>query len=137
VRFEGRVFKSGKWWAIEVPLLGVFTQGRSKQDAYRMVKDAMEMLADVRGFKVDVYPASGEHFEVSSRDQRTLFALLLKRQRQMQGLSLSQVSKRLGLRSRNAYARYERGESLPTVPKLAELLKAVNPKGDFVLKETA
>jgi PHD/YefM family antitoxin component YafN of YafNO toxin-antitoxin module len=31
---SGHIEKTGKWWAAEVPILGVCTQGRSKQDAY-------------------------------------------------------------------------------------------------------
>jgi len=30
MRFAGRVFKSGRFWAIEVPMLIVFSQGRTK-----------------------------------------------------------------------------------------------------------
>jgi len=137
VRFEGRVFKTDNWWAIEVPLLGVFTQGRSKRDAYDAVKDAIEELANISSFKIDVFPGKGGYFEVGSRDEATLIAFLLKRQRQMRGLSLAEVSERLGLKSRNAYARYEQGKAVPTVKKLEELLKAVNPEREFVLKESA
>lgn len=137
MRFEGRLLKQGKWWAIEVPMLGVFTQGRSKREAYEMIKDAVELLADTRGFRVDVYPGVGRHFEVGARDERTLVALLLRRQRQARGLSLAEVTRRLGLKSRNAYARYEQGKAVPTVEKLTELLRAVNPERDLVLRESA
>jgi transcriptional regulator with XRE-family HTH domain len=46
------------------------------------------------------------------------------------------VATRLGATSRNAYARYERGEAAPTLEKLDELLKATSPGGDFVIRET-
>jgi hypothetical protein len=136
MRFEGRLLKQGKWWAIEVPMLGVFTQGRSKREAYEMIKDAVELLADTPGFRVDVYPGVGRHFEVGAPDERTLVALLLRRQRQARGLSLAEVTRRLGLKSRNAYARYEQGKAVPTVEKLTELLRAVNPERDLVLRES-
>ena len=134
MRFEGRVFKEGKWLAIEVPVLGVYTQARTKRSAYAMIKDAIEEMADVDGFEVQIFPGRGEYFEVGSVDQGTLFAFLLRRQRQVRGLSLADVAKRLGLKSRNAYARYEQGKAIPTVEKLAQLLKAVNPDHEFVLK---
>jgi hypothetical protein len=41
-----------------------------------------------------------------------------------------------GARSRNAYARYERGASVPTVVKLEELLKAISPGHDIVVCES-
>lgn len=50
--------------------------------------------------------------------------------------SLADVSRRLGARSLNAYARYEQGRSVPTVQKLSELLSAVSPHKDFVLVES-
>ncbi len=137
MRFEGRVCKSGNWWAIEVPVLGVATQGRTKKDAYEMMKDAIETLVHVDGFKIQIHPGKGGRFEVGAHDQAILFAFLLRRQRQMSGLSLAEVARRLGSKSRNAYARYEQGKAVPTVEKLGELLKAVSPERDFVLKESA
>jgi len=99
-----------------------------------MIKDAIDALADADGIDVDVHPGKGEHFEVSSADEGAMIAFLLKRQRQMHGLSLADVSARLGRKSRNAYARYEQGKAVPTIAKLSELLKAVNPDGELVLK---
>lgn len=52
------------------------------------------------------------------------------------GASLREVASRLGATSRNAYARYERGEVVPTVDKLHALLKAASPGGDFVIRES-
>jgi transcriptional regulator with XRE-family HTH domain len=62
-----------------------------------------------------------------------MVSLLLQRKREQSGLSLSQVADRLGSTSRNAYARYERGTSTPTVEKLNELLHAVAPNTDLVI----
>jgi transcriptional regulator with XRE-family HTH domain len=70
---------------------------------------------------------------VGSSDTGTLTALLLRRQREAHGLSLADVSKRLGQTSRNAYARYEQNASAPTIDKLQELLSIVTGR-DFVLK---
>ena len=137
MKFEGRMLRSGRWWAIEVPILGVVTQGRTKKDALQMIKDAVETVANVKGFEAVVIPKSGNRFDVGSSDETTLIALLLRRQRQIHGLTLAEVSARLGSKSRNAYARYEQRKAVPTVTKLSELLKALNPKGDFILKKSA
>lgn len=136
MRLDGRVFRSGKWWAIEVPVLNLSTQGQTKNEAYQMVADAIEMLVNVRGFRVTVIRHSGSRFEITSTDPAQLFALLLKRQRRAQGLSLKDVADRLGMRSRNAYARYEQARSVPTLPKLEELLKAVNPDAELLVTVT-
>ena len=53
------------------------------------------------------------------------------------GLSLAEAAERLGAKSRNVCARYERGDSSPTLEKLSELMAAVSPSGDFVLQRTA
>jgi len=101
-----------------------------------MVKDLLETLANRPGFAVQVHPGKQEEFEVSSTDTRIMISLLLRRQRERSGLSLAEAAQRLGAKSRNAYARYEHGTSIPTIEKLAELLRAVSPEQDFVLQES-
>ena len=137
MRFAGRVFKTGRYWAVEVPILDVVTQGRSKKDALEMIADAVEALANRPGFRIDVFPGMGEYFEVGAEDQATLTGLLLRRARQRAGLSLAQVAQRLGSTSINAYARYEQGKSLPTVQKLSQLFSAVTSQRDFVVAQSA
>ncbi|MCP4681953.1 MAG: helix-turn-helix domain-containing protein [Desulfobacterales bacterium] len=66
-----------------------------------------------------------------------MVGLLLQRKREISGLSLAQVANRLGASSRNTYARYEQGRSVPSVEKLNELLHAVCPKTDIVLNESS
>jgi len=136
MRFAGRVFKVSQYWAIEIPILGVVTQGRTKKEAYRMIADAVESLVNKRGFKVKVYPGKGDYFEVGSSDQATLGAFLLRRQRMKCGLTLAEVARRLGAKSHNTYARYEQGKSVPTLEKFIQLLSAVSPEKDFVLIES-
>ncbi len=136
MRLAGHVFKVGKYWAIEAPILGVVTQGRTKKEAYEMIIDAIESLVNKKGFKVEVFPRKGNYFVLGSPDLATLIALLLRRQRMKQGLTLMEVSKRLGAKSHNTYARYEQGKSIPTVEKFSQLLSAISPDNDFVLEES-
>ena len=98
-----------------------------------MVRDLVETLANRPGFSVEVHVGSHEGFEVSSTDTRGMVSLLLRRQRQRSGLSLAEAAHRLGVKSRNAYARYEQGRAAPTVEKLNDLLRAVSPDQDFVV----
>jgi predicted RNase H-like HicB family nuclease len=137
MRFVGRVFKAGKYWAVEVPILGVVTQGRSRKDAQEMIADAIESLVNEPNFKVQTYMGKGGYFEVGAEDQAALTALLLRRERLKSGLSLSQVAARLGAKSLNAYARYEQGRATPTIQKLSQLYSAVASNGDFVVTESA
>jgi DNA-binding XRE family transcriptional regulator len=136
MRFHGKVYKDGKFWLAEVPILHAMTQGRTCMEALVMVKDLLETLVNRPGFAVEVYPGQYGEFEVSASDIRSLIVLLLHRQRERSGLSLAEAAERLGAKSRNAYARYERGTSVPSLEKLSELLQAVAPGQDFVLEQS-
>jgi len=136
MRFEGKVRKDGRFWLIEVPLLNLMTQGRSRKEAFEMIRDAIESLVNREGFEVTVYPGRKDVFEVGSSDSVQMVALLLRRQREAHGLPLSEVSRRLNQSSPNAYARYEQGKSVPSVEKLRELMSAVNPGKSLVVRES-
>src|SRR5262249_27620720 len=137
MRFHGQVCKGGKFWLAGVRILDAMAQGRTRTKALAMVKDLLETLVNLAGFAIDLHPGQHAEFEVSSADMRNLIGLLLRRQRERSGLSFAEAAERLGAKSRNAYARYERGTSGPTVEKLLELLQAVAPGQDFVLEPSA
>jgi hypothetical protein len=136
MRFKGRILKSGRFWAIEVPILDISSQGMSKAEAYVMIADAIEALVNRRGFRVQVFPGPGPEFEIGASDEADLTALLLKRARQRSRLSLAQVAARLGSRSPNSYARYEQGRAVPSIRKLSQLHAAVSGDRDLVLSES-
>lgn len=118
-------------------ILDLMTQRRTKKEAFEMVADMLESMVNKDGFKVQVYKGSKNDFEVSSLEPRHMVSLLLQRKREISALSLAQVAHRLGTKSRNTYARYEQGRSVPSVEKLNELLHAVCPKTDIVINESA
>ena len=126
MRLEGHLRREDGWWLAEIPLLDVMTQGRSKGEAREMVVDLVETMADRPGFSAAVRSTGETSFDVSGSEVGVLVAVLLRRLRGRAGLSLAEVARRLGHRSRNAYARYEQGRAVPTVEKLAELLRAVD-----------
>jgi hypothetical protein len=65
-RLSGSVYKSDKFWVAKLPGLEVMTQGRSKDEAYAMVKDVLETLVNLPGFSVRVNPDEQGGFEVTS-----------------------------------------------------------------------
>lgn len=134
MRLEGRISRQGKYWAVDVPIIGVYTQGRTKKEAFVMVADAIESVVNKEGFKIKVFPGREDYFEIGADDQRSLIAYLLKWQRSKSGLTLSEASKRMGMKSHNSYARYEQGRAMPTIEQLNKLFSAVCEK-DFVLTE--
>jgi len=137
MRLSGKVYRDGKLWLAEIPILDAMTQGRTRKEAYAMAVDLVESLVNQPGFKALAYPTKNGDFEVGVSDTKHLVALVLRRQRQASGLSLAQVARRLGAKSRNAYARYEQAAAVPTVERFFELLAAVSDGRDFVLRQSA
>ena len=122
MRFEGHLTHDGRFWLVEIPALNGMTQGRSRADALRMAADWLETMVNRPEFHAQVHPKSKYEFEIGGSDVAALTALLLRRRREANAPSLRDVASRLGSNSRNAYARYERGEAVPTVEKLDALL---------------
>ena len=73
--------------------------------------------------------------EIGSNDNKVMIGLLLKRQRQLNNLTVQEMAERLGSSSKNAYARYEQGKTLPSIDKLQELLSAAGSVSDVVISE--
>jgi hypothetical protein len=136
MRFEGRLVRDGRWWLAEIPLLDARTQGHTRREAFEMIKDWVETAVNRDQFCATVHPKGRTEFELEGSDAAAMVALLLRRRREASGASLRDMATRLGSTSRNSYARYERGEAVPTVEKLDALLRATSPGGDFVIRET-
>lgn len=136
MRFSGSIYKDGKFWLAEIPILDLMTQGKTKKETFEMVADMLESLVNKDKFKVKVYKGKKDSFEVGSSEPKHMVSLLLQRKRELSGLSLAQVASKLGMKSRNTYARYEQGRSVPSVEKLNELLNAVCPQKDIVITES-
>jgi hypothetical protein len=137
MRFSGKIYKDTKFWLAEIPILDLMTQGRTKKEAYEMVADMLESLVNKAGFRIEIYKGKKGNFEIGSLEPKHMVSLLLQRKRELSGLSLAQVASRLGMKSRNTYARYEQGHSVPSVEKLNELLSAVCPLTDIVINESS
>jgi Helix-turn-helix len=137
MRFEGNVTRDGRFWLAEIPLLDAMTQGRTRKEALEMIADWLETMVHRRGFRARVYARRRGEFEVAGNDAAAMTALLLRRLREASGTSLSEVASRLGATSRNAYARYERGDAVPTLEKLDALVKAASSGGDFVIRQSS
>ncbi len=136
MRFEGRLVRDGKWWLAEIPLLDAMTQGKSRKEAMEMIVDWVDTMVNRRGFRAAVHPRGKSEFEVSGSSAAAMTAVLLRRRGEAAGASLREVASRLGASSRNAYARYERGDAVPSMEKLDELLKAAAPGHDFVIRDS-
>jgi predicted RNase H-like HicB family nuclease len=138
MRFEGTLIKpdgkKNRYWGIEIPILHIHTQGKTRKDALFMVKDAIESLLEKKLFRVRVHAGDGDTFTVDSDNSTAFIAFMLRRQRQFRGLSVRDVAERLKSKSPNAYAQYEQGRVKPSMDKLVELMRAIDPDFEPVLK---
>lgn len=126
--FDGKIWKEGKFWLVEVPALDIMTQGRTKNEAYEMIKDAIESHVRAEEFEIDVIPESTGTFILSVESPENtalLLGLMLKRLRAKSNLSLEEMRERLGVRSRYNYAQYEKGGILPGFTQMSNFLEAM------------
>jgi DNA-binding XRE family transcriptional regulator len=135
MKFQGKTFKDGKFWLAEIPILEIMTQGRSKKELMLMVEDLFVSLANHKGFEVNVKSSKSGVIEVGSNDNKVMVGLLLRRKRELANLTVQDVANKLGSSSKNSYARYEQGKSLPSLDKLQELLSAIESNTDLVISQ--
>jgi predicted RNase H-like HicB family nuclease len=134
MELEGKIWKDGKFWLIEVPAIDVCTQGHTRKEALRMIVDAIEVLIDgyfskekAKNFKIYVRDYKNDIIGITSSDNSLMLAISLIRQRELSKSTVREVSERLGSKSPNAYAQYERGTMRITLDQYERLLQAVNP----------
>jgi predicted transcriptional regulator len=131
---SGRIWKDGSMWLAESEIVDVCTQGRSKKDAMAMLADAFETLIDDPKVEISVEEADDRGgVTIESNRPAVLAAFVLQRLRLRSGRSLSQVAASMGRASKNAYARYEQGEAIPTIEKFEELLHAVSSEATLII----
>ncbi|MHC4885796.1 MAG: type II toxin-antitoxin system HicB family antitoxin [Planctomycetota bacterium] len=134
MKIEGRLTKTGKWWAVQVPLLLIHTQGKTKKEALLMAKDAVECLVDApNDFEAIVTDCGFNTFCVSANNDTLLMSLALRQQRASHNMTVRQVATRMGSKSPNSYSRYERGKTKPSLDKFSQLLQAIDPRLDPVI----
>jgi predicted RNase H-like HicB family nuclease len=134
MEMEGKIWKDGKFWLVEVPTLDAMTQGKTRKEALAMVGDLIfEMTRNYfedeigKDFSITVIDYKKDVIGVIANDNRLFLALSLRRQREKSGSTVREASERLGSKSPNAYAQYERGKTSISVDKYEELLAAANP----------
>jgi len=140
MELEGRIWKDKKFWLVEVPSLGIMTQGKTRKEALEMIQNAIletvhayfEQLP--RGFSVTITDYKHEAIGVRASDHKVLLSLSLIRQREESGSTIREAAKRLGSKSPNSYAQYEQGSTMMSVEKYAQLLQAANPVRHSLLR---
>jgi len=132
---EGKLEKVKKYWAISVPFLEIYTQGTSEKNALEMAKEAIELIAQKKGFAVSVEKSGDGIITVSANDEAFLAGLLIRRWRGANHIDRKSIVKALHMASINSLARYEQGKAMPKPETLLKILSAANKKkkAKFVL----
>lgn len=141
MEFEGKIWKDGEYWLVEVPAIDVCTQGVSREDALKMIVDALETLVEgyfpnenIKGLKLIAHDYGKKEIGITSSNNSLMVSLSLIRQREISKSTVRDVVKRLGSKSPNVYAQYERGDVNITLNQYEKLLEAVNPKNPRKLR---
>ncbi len=90
MELEGKIWKDGKFWLVEVPAVDVCTQGYTRKEALRMIADAIKGLIDgyfpeeqSKNFKIYVQDYKNDVIGVTSSDNSLMLAFSLRRQREI------------------------------------------------------
>ncbi len=140
MELEGRIWKDGRWWIVEIPCLSIATQGRTKKEALFMIQDAVLELMKVyftaldKGFKITVHDYKRDNLGLTSNDSKLLLSFLLIRQREENGLTIRDVAKRLSSKNPNSYAQYEKGTINFSIDQYEKLMHAINPDRTRILR---
>ncbi|MBS0622389.1 MAG: helix-turn-helix domain-containing protein [Verrucomicrobia bacterium] len=134
MEMEGKVWKSGKVWLVQIPALDAMTQGKTRKEVLKMAEDLVFEMAqsyfnddESKDFAVAVIDYKQGVIGVTCNNNKLLLALSLRRQREKSGSTVREASERLGSKSPNAYAQYERGRTNISLDRYEELLMAANP----------
>lgn len=141
MELEGKVWKDGKFWLVEVPAIDVCTQGRTRKEALMMIEDAiMELMSEyfqvveIKDIKLEILDHEKNIFGVKTSNNNLMLSFSLIRQRELSKSTVREVAERLGSKSPNAYAQYERGKMRITLDQYERLLQAANPERPPILR---
>ena len=125
MRIEGIYIKEGKHWVISIPEIALFTQGKSKKDAFFMIQDAIQELLGDLAFKAEIEDLGDGRFHFVAEDSARFFAFVLKQGRLANNMTHENARKKIGAKSRSEFSTYEKGKTDPTLSKACKLLEAM------------
>lgn len=92
MEMEGRIWKEGKLWLVEVPALDAMTQGKTRKEALAMVEDLVLTMTQhyfaeevSKSFWINVIDDKKNVLGITASDNRLLLALSLRRHPEKNG----------------------------------------------------
>lgn len=133
MKLQGHYYKDGKFWISEIPFISLMDQGTTKAKSLDMIKSSIEELLGNAKLKCQISDLGNGEFVVSSNNVKLLTCFVLKRIRESQGLSIREVSSKLGHKSHTEYARHESGKTAMTVETFNDYVESLTDK-ELVIK---
>lgn len=140
MELEGRIWKSKNHWLVKVAALDIMTQGETREEALFMIKDAIKEYmkyyfeSEVKGLRIKVNEYTKTIIGITANNNKLLLALSLRKQREKSGSTVREASERLGSKSPNSYAQYEKGRTRISLDQYEKLLYAANPQQTRVIR---
>lgn len=114
---------------MQVPLLNIVVESKNSKEAERILIEAFHALDP--DLQVEIL---GEWVKIG--DTLRVVALVVSRLRVKKGLSMRKAARLLGSESGNSIARYERGEAVPSLDKMQELLDALGDSLELAIVDS-
>jgi len=137
MRIEGKVWKDGKFWVVALPVLEFSTQALKASDVEVMMVDAVRSAMEEPRLRVKFMKNDQDSWSLEFADAKDFVTFFLKQLRLQQGLSVEEVSRKLGYKSRASYFQYEAGRREPSIGQFETIVKAMSQNAWRALKVAA
>ncbi len=77
-RIKCELIRRGEGYAVEIPMMLIYTQGESKEDAYSMAKDAVENVFNRADVEVSVSDVEDDIFYITAINEKTFVDFIRK-----------------------------------------------------------
>ncbi|MCP4914490.1 MAG: helix-turn-helix transcriptional regulator [Oligoflexia bacterium] len=125
---SGKVSKEGNYWVASLNLLDMDGQGKTKKEAVNFLSESIELMKEEycldMEFELRLEKKTNKVI-FKARNTNKLASFILRRQRELNNLTLQDMADILKSKSRNSYARYEKGKTAITLQRFAELFESI------------
>jgi DNA-binding XRE family transcriptional regulator len=130
VKIEGILKQSNEHYLAIVPLLDLREVGRSKEELFNKLTNRIaQSLNELSKYdkeigEIKIIELNDSGFELNFSNTKLIYAILLKRLRQIEKISQEKVSKSARM-ERGSYKQYEEAKREPSVSKFNDLIEAI------------
>ncbi|NRA68533.1 MAG: helix-turn-helix transcriptional regulator [Pseudobacteriovorax sp.] len=128
IGIKAKITKEGDLWLISIPAIDAVTQAHTRDELFPMLEDYIKEASEIEGIEFD-YRDNGAHdVDVFLSPEKKIIPWLLGEFRENADVTLEEAAKRLNVKGKNAYKRYQDGESVPSISKFSELLEVTGKR---------